>query len=162
MSASRHNVPIRLENVGIRPTRLVTGRIMARPVHRLLSYGHDEMLLFTRKRILEREYWVETCDLLCDLEEVLAKGPFQLALLCQSVPDAECQEVTQRVRAAWPDVKVLILRESMVGACSMRSDHTMESLEGPPALLHEIHVLLEIAAAESAAAGDGLVINHIH
>jgi hypothetical protein len=38
----------------------------------------------------------------------------------------------------------------------------MESLEGPPALLHEIHVLLEIAAAESAAAGDGLVINHIH
>ena len=46
------------------------------------------MLLFTRKRILEREYWVETCDRLYDMEEALAKGPFQLALLCQSVPDA--------------------------------------------------------------------------
>jgi DNA-binding response OmpR family regulator len=134
---------------------------MARPVHRLLSYGHDEMLLFTRKRILEREYWVETCDRLCDLAEVLAKGPFQLALLCQSVPDAECQEVMRRVRAAWPEVKVLVLRESIAGICATRSDYTMDSLEGPPALLHEIHVLLEIAAAESAAAGHGLVINHI-
>ena len=132
---------------------------MARPVHRLLSYGHDEMLLFTRKRILEREYWVETCDSLCDLEGVLAKGPFQLALLCQSVPDAECQEAMQRLRAAWPEIKVLILRESIVGVRSTRCDHTMDSLEGPTALLHEIHVLLEIAAAESASSLDGLVIN---
>ena len=134
---------------------------MARPVHRLLSYGHDEMLLFTRKRILEREYWVETCDSLCDLEGVLAKGPFQLALLCQSVPEAECQEVMQRLRAAWPEIKVLVLRESIVGVRTARSDCTMDNREGPPALLHEIRVLLEIAAAESAAAGNGLVINHI-
>ena len=134
---------------------------MARPVHRLLSYGHDEMLLFTRKRILEREYWVETCDGLCDLEEVLAKGPFQLALLCQSVPDAECQDVTQRLRAAWPEIKVLVLRESIVGFRTTRCDHMMDSLEGPPALLHEIHLLLEIAATESATSGNGLVINHI-
>ena len=134
---------------------------MARPVHRLLSYGHDEMLLFTRKRILEREYWVETCDSLCDLEEVLAKGPFQLALLCQSVPDAECQEVMQRLRAAWPEIKILVLRESIVGVRTTRSERTMDSLEGPTALLHEIHVLLEVAAAESAASGVGLVTNHI-
>ena len=132
---------------------------MARPVHRLLSYGHDEMLLFTRKRILEREYWVETCDSLCDLEEVLAKGPFQLALLCQSVPDAECQEVMQRLRAAWPEIKILVLRESIVGVRTTRSERTMDSLEGPTALLHEIHVLLEIAVAESAASAEGLVIN---
>jgi hypothetical protein len=134
---------------------------MASSLPRLLSYGHDEMLLFTRKRILEREYWVETCDLLCDLEEVLAKGPFQLALLCQSVPDAECQEVMQRLRAAWPEIKVLVLRESMVGVRTTRCDRTMESLEGPPALLREIHLLLEIAATESAVSGNGLVINHI-
>jgi DNA-binding NtrC family response regulator len=132
---------------------------MARPVHRLLSYEHDEMLLFTRKRILEREYWVETCDSLCDLEEVLAKGPFQLALLCQSAPDAECQEVMQRLRAAWPEIKILVLRESIAGLCATRSGCTMDSLEGPPALLHEIHVLLEIAAAESASSVDGPVIN---
>jgi hypothetical protein len=37
----------------------------------------------------------------------------------------------------------------------------MDSLEGPPALLHEIHLLLEIAATESAASGNGLVINHV-
>jgi hypothetical protein len=136
-------------------------RPMLKPVRRLLSYGHDEMLLFTRKRILEREYGVETCDRLCDLEEVLAKGPFQLALLCQSIPDAECNEIMLRVRAAWPEIKVLVLRESTAGVCATRCDCTMDSLEGPPALLHEIHLLLEIAAAESAASGAHLVINHI-
>jgi hypothetical protein len=136
-------------------------RPMLKPVRRLLSYGHDEMLLFTRKRILEREYGVETCDRLCDLEEVLAKGPFQLALLCQSIPDAECNEIMLRVRAAWPEIKVLVLRESTAGVCATRCDSTMDSLEGPPALLHEIHLLLEIAAAESAASGAHLVLNHI-
>jgi DNA-binding response OmpR family regulator len=119
------------------------------------------MLQFTRMRILEREYGVEACDRLCDLEEVLAKGPLQLALLCQSVPDTECNEIMLRVRAAWPEVKVLVLRESIAGVCAARSDCTIDSLEGPPALLHEIHALLEIAAAESAASGVHLVINHI-
>jgi DNA-binding response OmpR family regulator len=134
---------------------------MASSRPRLLCYGHDEMLLFTRKRILEREHCVETCERLCDVEEVLAKGPFHIAVLCQSVPDAECKEVMRRVRAAWPEIKVLVLQESTVGVCSLRSDHTMDSLDGPPALLHEIHVLLEIAAAESTARMDDLSINHI-
>ena len=107
---------------------------MASSLPRLLCYGHDEMLLFTRRRILEREYGVETCDRLRDLEAVLAEGPFQVTVLCQSVPDAECKEVMRRVRAAWPEVKVLVLRESIVGVCSTRSDCTMDSLDGPPAL----------------------------
>ena len=46
-----------------------------------------------------------------------------------------------------------------VGVCATRSDCTMDSLDGPPALLHEIHPLLEIAATESAASKGGLVIN---
>jgi hypothetical protein len=37
----------------------------------------------------------------------------------------------------------------------------MDSLDGPPALLHEIHVLLEIASAENAVPKDGLSLNHI-
>jgi DNA-binding NtrC family response regulator len=120
------------------------------------------MLLFTRERILEREYWVKTCERLCDLEEVLAKGPFQIALLCQSVPDAECQDVMRRVRAAWPEIKVLVLQESTVGVCSMHPDCAMDSLEGPPALLHEIHMLLETATTENLARIDNLSISHIH
>jgi DNA-binding NtrC family response regulator len=109
---------------------------------RLLCYGHDEMLLFTRKLILDREFSVEICDELTQLPEVLARGPVDLVLLCQSVPDAECEEVIERVRAESPEVKVLVLHETIPGSCSLHSDATIANLGGPPALLQEIHALL--------------------
>jgi DNA-binding NtrC family response regulator len=108
------------------------------------------MLQYTRERILDREFLVERCDTVAGLIEILARGPLDLVLLCQSVPDAECEEVIQRVREESPEVKVLVLHEATPGSCSLHSDATMDSLGGPPALLHEIHALLGIAAAQSA------------
>jgi hypothetical protein len=67
-----------------------------------------------------------------------------LHLLCQSVPDAECVAVITMVRAASPEVKVLVL-EAGHSSCSLHSDAAMESMDGPPALLQEIHALLGIA-----------------
>jgi hypothetical protein len=118
---------------------------------RLLCYGHDDMLQFTRKRILDGEFSVELCEKLARLPEILAQGPLDVVVLCQSVPDWECQEVMDLSRAAWPAVKVLVLHESGPGQCSVHSDRTMENLEGPPALLHEIHALMKDASAENAA-----------
>lgn len=117
---------------------------------RVLCYGHDEMLLYTRGQILGREFLVERCDTLAGLDQVLSRGPLDLVLLCHSVPDAECEEVIDRVRAESPGVKVLVLHEAMPGACSVHSDASMENLEGPPALLHEIYALLGMAAGENA------------
>ena len=125
--------------------------MMSKRTPRLLCYGHDDMLLYTRQRILGEEFLVERCDTVAGLNEILARGPLDLLLLCQSVPDAECEEVIERVRAASPTVKVLVLHESTPGSCSLHSDATMENLEGPPALLHEIHALLGIASARNAA-----------
>lgn len=118
---------------------------------RLLCYGHDEMLLFTRKCILEGDFSVEICDDLARLREILADDRMQIVVLCHSVPDSECEEVIDLSRATWPEVKILALRESSEGECATHSDGTMESLEGPPALLHEVHALLRTAAAENAA-----------
>jgi hypothetical protein len=75
-----------------------------------------------------------------------------LVQLCQSVPDAECEEVIDRVRAASPEVKVLVLQAGSHGSCSVHSDAAMENLEGPSALLEEIYALLGIAAAQGAPA----------
>lgn len=110
------------------------------------------MLLYTRERILGREFLVERCNTLAGLRQVLSRGPLDLVLLCQSVPDAECEEVIERVRAESPGVKVLALHEAYPGICSAHSDATMESLEGPPALLHEIYALLGMPPAENAPA----------
>jgi hypothetical protein len=117
---------------------------------RLLCYGHDDMLLFTRKRILDKEFAVEICDGLTRLGEILPQGPVHLVVLCHSVPDSECDEVIDLSRAAWPEVKILVLQDGDVGDCALHSDKTMESLEGPPALLHQIHALLGMGPAQHA------------
>jgi hypothetical protein len=109
------------------------------------------MLLFTRKCILERDFSAEICSGLARLEEMLAQGPVEIVVVCHSVPDRECDQVIELSRAAWPEVKILALQEATHGDCSLHSDGTMENLEGPPALLHEVHALLRTAAAENAA-----------
>jgi hypothetical protein len=118
---------------------------------RLLCYGHDDMLLYTRKRILDGYYAVELCDEVAGLQAILAGGPLDLVVLCQSVPDWECEAVIELARAASPGVKILTLHEGARGECSAHSDRTMENLEGPPALLHEIHALIKETSTRDAA-----------
>jgi hypothetical protein len=111
------------------------------------------MLLYTRKCILERDYSVEICSGLARLGAILRQGPVHVVVLCHSVPDAECEKVMELSRAAWPAVKILVLQEGAQGECSLHSDKTMESLEGPPALLGKIHSMLGTAAGGNAAHG---------
>jgi hypothetical protein len=120
-------------------------RTMASQRPRVLCYGHEEMLLYTRKRILEQEFLVDRCEDVTCLEEKLSRGPLDLLLLCQSVPEAECVEVINLVRAASPEVKVLVLEAGLSGSCSLQSDAAMGMMDGPPALLDKIHALLGIA-----------------
>jgi DNA-binding NtrC family response regulator len=109
------------------------------------------MLLYTRMLILEKEFLVERCENLAGLTEILSRCSLDLVLLCQSVPDAECEEVIDKVRAVSPRTKVLAMHGFLGGSCAVHSDADMENLDGPPALLFEIHALLGIAAAENAA-----------
>jgi hypothetical protein len=108
----------------------------------VLCYGHDGMLLYTRKLILGKEFIVDRCEDIASLTELLARGPLDLLLICQSVPAAECEEVIETVRLASPEVKVLVLEVGQAGSCSSHSDAALENVEGPSALLREIHALL--------------------
>ncbi len=121
---------------------------MVSALPRLLCYGHDDMLLFTRKKILEREFSVDICTRLSDLDAALAGGPVDIAVVCHSVPDTECEEMMHRVREHSPGVKVLVLYASTPDLCSSHSDEAMENLEGPSSLLRKVHELMEEAAHE--------------
>lgn len=110
---------------------------------RLLCYGHDDLLLFTRCKILEREFFVETCSQISGLEPILARGPVDVAVICHSVPDAECQEVMHSLHEHSPAVKVLVLYETVPEVCTEKSDKTMESLDGPSTLLEDVRALME-------------------
>src|ERR1700747_2018487 len=98
---------------------------------RLICYGHDNMLLYTRKCILDGDFSVEICSGLSRLGECLREGPVRAMVVCHSVPDQECEAAMEMARVAWPGVKILALREGDHGECSLHSDKTMESLEGP-------------------------------
>jgi hypothetical protein len=117
---------------------------------RLICYGHDEMLLYTRKCILERDFAVELCCSVVRLGEVLAQGPVLVVVVCHSVSDWECDEVIELSRAAWPGVRILALQEGIPGECSIHADQTMEHLEGPPVLLYKVHSMLGVGPAEAA------------
>ncbi len=114
------------------------------------------MLLYTRERILGREFLVDRCEDLACLSELVSRCALDLVLICQSVPEAECEAVIEMVRTASPEAKVLVLQVGQPGSCSVHSDASMESLEGPPALLHEIHALLGMAS-RTKRAGTGMI-----
>jgi DNA-binding NtrC family response regulator len=116
----------------------------------LICYGHDDLLLFTRKKILEREFSVETCTQVPELDAALSRGPVEVIVICHSVPDEECHEVVLRVREQSPSAKVLVLYEAVPEVCTEDSDKTMECLEGPSTLLRDVRALMEEAAEESA------------
>ena len=120
---------------------------------RLVCYGHDDMLLYTRKCILSRDFSVEICTGLAKLGECLRQGPVRVVVICHSVPDQECEVAMEMSRAAWPGVKILTLREGDQGVCSLHSDTSMESLDGAPALLYKVHSMLTTASAENAPPG---------
>lgn len=121
---------------------------MASTLPRLLCYGRDDKLLFTRKKILEREFSVDICTRISELDAVLARGPIDIAVICHSVPDAECDEMMHHLRQHSPGVKVLVLYESTPDLCSSHSHDAMENLEGPRSLLHKVHELMREAAQE--------------
>ena len=109
------------------------------------------MLLYTRKCILESDFSVETCSGLARLGECLRAAPVRVVVICHSIPDQECEAAIQMARAAWSGIKILTLREGDHEECSLHADKSMESLEGPPALLHKVHALLGTASAENAS-----------
>ena len=117
---------------------------------RLLCYGHDDLLLYTRTKILEREFLVEICTHVSGLNEILERGAVDVAVMCHSVPDVECEAVIHRVREHSPGVKVLVLYEAAPEFCSEHSDKTMECLEGPSTLVDDVHALIEEDAQGSA------------
>lgn len=64
----------------------------------MLCVGLDPLLNGTRRLVLERCFTVDLADSVQDAFELLKTRPFDLVLLCYSLPDDECRAAVEFIR----------------------------------------------------------------
>jgi hypothetical protein len=76
----------------------------------VILYGHDEMLQFTRLRLLEfLGLTVSTASSLFELNPLLTAHSPQLIIVCYTVRADECDEVVALAQFRQPEIKVALL-----------------------------------------------------
>lgn len=115
----------------------------------ILCYGHDEMLLLTRQKVLEMiGIPVTNVSKASEFRDRVKTMQPAVVLLCQSLSPDECSEATTLAEAVSPSTKVLIMY-SQPDKCSPAREHAeLYWGDGPVALLSTVRRLLSSARAE--------------
>ena len=78
----------------------------------ILLYGHDDVLLFTRRAILEKTgFRVFTASYLHEVEVIAATQPIDLLVLCQTVSYEERTKALSLVNSFKPDAVSFAMAE---------------------------------------------------
>jgi len=75
----------------------------------LLCFGHDEMLLKTRKWLLEKYVHVELTREWSDLSAFLQNQACDLAILCHTLQSEERQNAIDLLTTSCPKIKIICL-----------------------------------------------------
>jgi DNA-binding response OmpR family regulator len=118
---------------------------------KILSIGAEPSLQVSRKMILEQAGFVVVS--VADVQEGLAQCSehrFGLFLVCQSVPEHEKVVLTRALREKCRGVPILEMHSHdtprLIGA-----DYTVETVDGPEALVLTVQRIFDKARAASAA-----------
>jgi len=99
----------------------------------ILVFGHDAVLLETRRLILKRggfQVWIATTA--TDAVQVLLTEPIELFILCQSLSPVECEHALEAAHTLRPDVENLIMRGDILGLHPGKKRYGSHHLHGPP------------------------------
>ena len=115
----------------------------------ILCFGHDEMLLKTRRWILERQFCVEVVSDLAALASLVERYRFHLVIFCQTLSLQECQRACDLLQARSPATMILSL--DMLAEDGPRSmfGRSFNPLEGSKAFSDCVVAMLEPTAAAS-------------
>jgi DNA-binding response OmpR family regulator len=75
----------------------------------ILVVGRDQMLLQTHRLILGAYFDVEAAGRISEAGSIQTKHDFDLIVLCDTLTDAECQQVAEMVQAQKPKPTLLSL-----------------------------------------------------
>ena len=128
-------------------------------IFRVICFGHDAMLLSTRKWILEKNFQVEIVDDLTALSALAGENRYDLAILCHSITTEEAQKACDMLRGSGmtndsapndagntsSGTKILTLKD---GYDPVICDEEIASLEGPRPLLEKVCQMLGVDSAD--------------
>lgn len=75
----------------------------------ILLIGEDEFLLETRAAVLRPIGAEMVCTNVSSAMPLLERKPFDVAILCHSIPDHLCQTLTEVIHLNWPSTRVLLV-----------------------------------------------------
>jgi len=108
----------------------------------VLCYGHDELLLHTRRLIL-REYFQVSVTTSIEATAALARlEQMDLVLLCHSLSEEECDQMIELVGELWPQAKVLVLTAPDLGRATSLPHEEFAALDGPYSLMRKMREML--------------------
>ena len=75
----------------------------------ILIVGEDQMLSYTRAQILRD--WETAITPTAGAPQALRSRPYNLLILCQTVPDSTAREIVAQANQLYPGLKVLAITE---------------------------------------------------
>ena len=113
--------------------------------YRVLCFGHNLMLLETRRWILEKRFLSVYVSSLSDLKRVAEGGGFDLLILCHSVSRHDFRKAADLVHDICPRLKLLGLSSNTSVWDPMLSDQVMVGMDGPRVLLQMAQETLSLS-----------------
>lgn len=108
----------------------------------VLVYGHELALLSLRRLVLASGgYDVLEASNFCEVKSNLLVRPVDLLVLCHSLSNADCEEISQEL-AARPGPKTLVLTAGPFSGCAAIPGKALNVMEGPTKLLSTVSLLL--------------------
>lgn len=123
---------------------------MEKPV--ILVYGRDSALLGTRRMVLASAgYQVTEAINFCEVEKILSERSIDLLILCHSLSEADCKEVSEKLQVE-PRPKALVLTAGPFGCHVGINAEITDAREGPAKLISTVKRLFcrECSSGNSA------------
>lgn len=108
----------------------------------VLCYGHDELLLHTRRLILREYFQVLAAASVEAVAAIACVEQMDLVLLYHSLSEGECDQMIALVGGLWPQAKVLILTAPNLDRASSQPHEEFAALDGPYSLMRKMREML--------------------
>jgi DNA-binding response OmpR family regulator len=108
----------------------------------ILIVGRDQILLETRKQILEKAgYSVATAGSTMETEDILQNQPVNLLMLCHTLHSGQCNEVVASAKQANSKVIIVVLTAAS-RPCVEDADMVVHQMSTPQRLLDLVREVL--------------------